>query len=297
MSVPGRAVKPCNILTRLAAGLVLSLSLLACSAQTVLHERVSPYRTIIVTEVGRGLRTLLFERGGARQSVVRPGDPDHIELPYARTALVGLALCEELRRVLIVGLGGGTLPGFIHRHYPRAAIDVVDIDAEVVAVAKQLFGFREDERMRVHIADGRRFIEAVRQPVYDLIILDAFGTDSIPAHLSTHEFLRSVRGAVLPQGLVVANVWGRPLNPLYDAMVRTYQEVFDDLYVVDVPGDVNKILLALPRKQAITAAELVLRARAVSTAGGFRFDLGDLVNYGFSRAGEKVRGASVLRDN
>ena len=281
--------------SRLAAA-VLALLLFACSAQTVIHERVSPERSIIVTEDSRGLRTLLFERGGARQSVVKPGDPDHIELPYARTVLIGLALIEEPRRVLIVGLGGGTLPGFLRKHYPQAVIDVVDIDPDVVDVAKKLFGFREDDRMRAHVADGRGFIQAASEP-YDLIILDAFGADSIPTHLTTMEFLRSVRRAVMPQGLVVANVWGQPLNRLYDAMVRTYQEVFDDVYILDVSGNVNKILFALPRKQAISQAELARQARSLSAAGRFRFDLGEAVNYGFMQLREKNREAPVLRDH
>ena len=42
-----------------------------------------------------GLRTLLFDLNGARQSVSKPGDPDYLELQYTRSALVGLALCEE----------------------------------------------------------------------------------------------------------------------------------------------------------------------------------------------------------
>src|SRR6266853_1861212 len=77
----------------LYAAALATLSVPGCTAQTVIHEKASPYNTIIVTEDNKGLRTLLFERGGGRQSVVKPGDPDHLELPYARVALAGLALC------------------------------------------------------------------------------------------------------------------------------------------------------------------------------------------------------------
>src|SRR6266853_4408788 len=136
-----------------------ALSVLACAAETVIYEKPSHYNTIVVTEDSNGLRTLLFERGGSRQSVVKPGDPDHLELPYARVALAGLALCEEPRRILIVGLGGATLPMFLRKHYPSAAIDVAEIDPGVVDVAKQFFGFREDELTHAHVGDGRQFIE------------------------------------------------------------------------------------------------------------------------------------------
>jgi len=271
-----------------------ALSVVAC-AQTVIYEKASPYNTIIVTEDRNGLRTMLFERGGGRQSVVKPGDPDHLELPYARVALVGLALCEEPRRVLVVGLGGGSLPMFLRKHYPAAHIDVAEIDPGVVDVAKQFFGFREDERTRAHVGDGRQFIENVRQP-YDIIFLDAFGARDVPKHLTTQEFLLAVRRALVPSGVVVSNVWRPAANPLHDSMVRTHQEVFDELFILDVPGDVNNILLALPRKQPLNRSELAQLARKISAAKQFRFDLGEQVEYGFHYASRKSGPGRVLRD-
>jgi len=283
----------------LRAGLsaLAALSVIACAAETVVHEKRSHYNTIFVTEDSNGLRTLLFERRGARQSVVKPGDPDHLELSYTRAAFVGLALCEEPRRVLVVGLGGGTLPTFLRKHYPNAAIDVAEIDPDVVDVAKKFFGFREDERMRVHVGDGRAFIEDVRQPQYDMIFLDAFGAESVPAHLTTQEFLQAVRRAVKPNGVVIGNVWGPFSNRLYASMLRTYQETFDELFVMDVFGDFNNIFFALPRKQRLSRSELALAARKISAAKQFRFDLGDLVEYGFFHANEKNQDGRVLRDS
>jgi len=275
--------------------LAFAPSLISCAADTVIYEKASSYNTIIVTEDQRGLRTLLFERGGGRQSVVKPGDPDHLELAYARAALAGLALCGEPRRILVVGLGGATLPMFLRRYYPDATIDIAEIDPEVVDVARKFFGFREDERMRAHVADGRRFIESPRDP-YDVIFLDAFGARNVPAHLTTQEFLRAARRAVAPSGVVVGNVWRRASNPLYDRMLRTYQEVFDELFILEVAGDVNAIFLALPRKQALGGAELAARAREVSTTRRFPFDLGKVVEYGFLDAREKNPSAGVLRD-
>ncbi len=287
----GRAVHLC-----LRAGLsaFLALSLVAC-AQTVIYEKASAYNNIIVTEDGNGLRTLLFERFGGRQSVVKPGDPDHLELAYARVALAGLALCEGPRRVLVVGLGGGSLPMFLRKHYPAAAIDVAEIDPGVVDVAKQLFGFQEDELTRAHVGDGRQFIESVRQG-YDIIFLDAFGAREVPRHLTTQEFLLAVRRALAPSGVVVSNIWRPSHNPLYDSMVRTHQEAFDELFILDVPGDVNNILLALPRRQPLNRSELAQLARRISTAKQFRFDLGDQVEYGFHYASEKSGTGRVLRD-
>jgi spermidine synthase len=277
--------------------LLVALLLSSCSRadEKILFEQDSQYNTVVVTEDDQGLRTLWFERGGARQSVVKPGDPDHLELAYARAMLVGLGFDAQPKRVLVVGLGGGTLPGFLHVHYPQAKIDVVDIDPVVVEVAKRYFGFREDETMRAHVADGRRFIEQSREP-YDLIMLDAFGSDNIPYHLATRQFLEAVRRALAPGGVVVANVWSRASNPLYDAMVRTYQEVFDELYVFDVRGTGNKILVALPRARRLSRDDLGRRADDLTRQQRLRFDLRRMVDYGYQYMTEKDPDAEVLVD-
>jgi len=285
-----------SVRLRLYAAAFAALAALGCAAQTVIYEKASPYNTIIVTEDHKGLRTLLFERGGGRQSVVKPGDPDHLELPYARVALAGLALCEEPRRILVVGLGGGTLPMFLRTHYPAATIDVAEIDPDVVDVAKKFFGFVDDERVRAHVSDGRQFIERARQADYDVIFLDAFGAHDVPKQLTTKEFLQITRRALKPNGVVVSNVWRPASNPLYDSMVRTHQETFEELFILDVPGDVNNIFLALPRRQPLGRSELALLARKISTAKRFRFDLGELVEYGFLHARQKNLKAGVLRD-
>ncbi len=259
----------------------------------VLYEKNSPYNTIVVTDDESGLRTLSFERNGARQSVVKPGDPDHLELPYVRSMLVSLAIVEHPSRVLVVGLGGGTIPTFLHRHYPEATIDAVDIDPDVVEVAKDFFGFHEDQRLRAHVRDGRQFIEECSQP-YDLIFLDAFSSDSIPRQLTTREFLRAVRKALTPRGIAVANLWSRGSNPLYDSMVDTYEAVFDRVYLLNVPGAGNIILFALPRHVEIERDDLARRARSLSQL--WKIDLDQGIRRGFGARESKRVGGRILED-
>ena len=305
MTLPHRSRPPVSfgrrqfcraLLLRWSATALLTLSLIApvVAAETVLHEKTSPYGTIVVVDEGDGTRTLRFGRHGARQSSYRPDDPERLVLPYTEVALTGLALCGEPRRILVVGLGGGTLAGFLRRHYPAAEIDAVDIDPEVVRVAKEYFGFREDGRMRAHVADGRRFIEDARVP-YDLVFLDAFGTTAVPEHLTTREFLEAVRRITRPGGVVVGNLWFRQFNKLFDSMVRTYRAVFDDLAVLHVVGTGNRILIALPRKGP-ERSEFARLAREVSAQRGFRFDMGDLVERGFHPGDASGEGGRVLLD-
>ncbi len=272
---------------------------LACSQgpaePAVLYEKQSPYNMIVVTDDGQGLRTLWFEKGGARQSVVKLGDPDHLELPYAKVMPLALAMVQRPRRVLIVGLGGGSIPMFLRQHYPQMEIDVVDIDPHVVDVAKRYFGFREDARMHAYVDDGRAYIQRCHN-AYDVIFLDAFGADNIPYSLTTQEFLRAVRRALTPGGVVAGNVWSRHSNRLYDSMERTYQDVFDELYVFDVVGVGNRILLALPREETVTQAELTVRAKAMATERRFPYELDAVVTYGYHHETEENLVGHVLTD-
>ncbi len=273
----------------------IGTAFLAGDRQRELCQRTSKYNTIFVTEDSQGLRTLRFERNGARQSVVKLGDPDHLELPYTRAILSGFIFCQQPRRVLIVGLGGGTIPMFLRKHWPDLTIDVVEIDGGVFDVAKQYFGFREDPKMHVFIDDGRRFIANCRDP-YDLIFLDAFDRDSVPYQLTTREFLRLTRRAITPGGALVGNIWDRGSNRLHDAMVRTYQDVFDDVYLFPVPYVGNEILVALPRQARLSSDQLARRAADLSRQRKFPFDLGTLVGNSFQHLMEKDPLAQVLED-
>lgn len=280
----------------LSAILVVLTSSVAIAAEPkLIHERSSKYSKILVADDDRGLRTLYFDDLSTRQSVIKIGDPEHLELAYTRTMLVGLAVHDKPQRVLVVGLGGGTLPAWLHRHFPRTLVDVVEIDPEVVDVAKKFFNFRPDEKLKAHVQDGRKFIEQTRDP-YDVIFLDAFSADSIPYHLATQEFLKAVRKAIKPDGLVVSNVWSRHSNKLYDSMVKTYQSVFNEVYVVDVPNSGNRILLSLRTAKNLSRQFLADHSHRLFTDQKLTFDLGRLVEQGYEDKLELDSGAILLKD-
>lgn len=230
--------------------LLLGLAvLLAGCAQTVeIYSGKGMFGDIVVYDDARGLRVLEFERGGGRHTVMKPGDPAHLELEYSRISLIALALARNPpERVLVVGLGGGSLPQFLRLAYPQTKIDVAEIDPAVVDAAERYFGLRQDDHLRVHVGDGRNFVERVAADSYDVIFLDAFGARYVPSHLTTFEFLRDVRRVLRSDGVVVSNIWGPNLNPLYSDMLSTHRAAFDDLYIVYTPNDVNVMTFALKR--------------------------------------------------
>ena len=280
------------VLVALAAECVLAP---AAEKEQTIFTKVTPYATLAVKEGKEGLRTLWFSGSKYPDSAVKVGDPDDIEYEYAQAIAVALALVEEPKRVLVVGLGGGTLPSFFRKHYPEMVIDTVDIDPDVVDVAKKYFGFREDTTMHAYVEDGRQFIEECKAP-YDIIFLDAYGSEDIPYHMATKEFLEAVRRATAPKGVVASNIMWAKDNRLHDEMIHTYQEVFHSVYIVTTKYGPNEIVLAMPAMTPLGRASLARRASQLSKDQKLRFDIGSYIRSGFREPAPKPRAAHILLD-
>ncbi|WP_459615834.1 spermidine synthase [Bordetella sp. 2513F-2] len=206
------------------------LPLLACFpavAQEVLHTEPSAYSPVVVYEA-HGERCLTFGSASnlGRQTCVAADGSKGMVLGYTRMMMAALLVQPEPRRILVIGLGGGTLPMALADLLPQAEIDTVELDPAVVRVAQAYFGFRPSARLRVHQADGRAYVErAVREGQrYDLVLLDAFDEDYIPRHLTTREFLGQVRALLAPQGVLAANTFSS--SDFYDRESATYASVF-----------------------------------------------------------------------
>ena len=249
-----------------------------------------------LTQDRNGIRTLSFGKYGTRQSVVKIGDLDFLGLPYARSAMIGLAFTEKLDRILVLGLGAGNIPMFLRKYYSDALIDVVDIDPQIIVLAKQYFNFLEDELLQAHVQDGRAFIENTQKP-YDLIFLDAFTAAGIPKHFVTKEFLLSLKKALKPSGAIVTNMWSTPkVNPLYKSMLRTYQEVFHEVYILRVPAAGNKIVIALPKLNGVPLNRIAERAQKISVQKLLPFDLSQVLQFGLIKLID-LQEARVLLDS
>lgn len=252
----------------------------AVTAEDVLYEGHTLSGLTRITQNANGIRILRFGQNGPRQSVVKMGDLDYLGLPYAKAAMIGLAFTDQVERILVIGLGGGNIPMFLRKHYPSAHIDVVDVDPQIIALAKGYFSFREDSSLHVYAQDGRKFIAQVQKP-YDLIFLDAFTEAGIPGHLATKEFLLALKKALKLSGVIIANIWGtQTINPLYKSMLRTYQEVFHEVYKLNVPEAGNKVVIALPVFKVRPFNKISERAHQLSIQKQLPFNLSDTLKPG-----------------
>jgi spermidine synthase len=220
----------------------------------LVHAEKSLYRQVLVYE-DSGQRCLCFTHLCAigRQSCVDLRHPQLMVFEYAQMMLAALFLNPAPQRILIIGLGGGTLSLALEKLAPDAQIDTVEIDPAVVSVAQSYFGFHADSRIHVFEQDGRAFVrQAVRAGRhYDLIMLDAYDTQYIPEHMLTREFLLEVRSVLTPGGIVAANTFSA--SQLYSNESVTYRGVFGEFYNL---RQANRIILAssgpLPAMEQVT---------------------------------------------
>lgn len=234
--------------------------------EIILVCRHSPFNLLLLTEGKDGLRTLRFSEEGLRQSIVKKDDAEFLALPYAKILVQSLAFIAPPERLLVMGLGGGTLPRFFHQTLPKALVEVVEIDPGVLEVAREFCGFIEDDRLRAHIEDGRDFIER-HDASYDVIVLDCFSQEAIPEHLLTLEFLLEVRKSLSLGGMAVANIWGRTDNRLYEHMLLTYRAAFEEVYVLDVPDSGTKVFVALTQPNLKSREEIVAGLQREASRG------------------------------
>ncbi|HYP81379.1 MAG TPA: fused MFS/spermidine synthase [Steroidobacteraceae bacterium] len=262
--------------------------------QQMIHSEKSLYREVLVYEED-GERCMCFTRQCriGRQSCIYLENPKRFALNYTRMMLAGtLFTGAPPRRVLIVGLGGGSLPTALREILPKAQIDVVEIDPAVTRVARKYFNFREDPQMKVIELDGRVYVKrAIRSgEKYDVILLDAFDHEYIPEHLLTREFLTEVKSLLTPQGVVVGNTFSS--SRLYDHESTTYAAVFGTFYNLKAA---NRVIIARPAGLPDAAS---IRARAEEYAPvlrGFGMEALDVLPL-FSTAADWDPKARVLTD-
>jgi spermidine synthase len=278
-------------LTRLFAALAtLAASALPFVGSTALaqqgelrqiHQERSLYRNILVTEddVRRCMRFTVTATTGQNQSCRFYDDFDKLVFPYGKLVLSSLLVQDNPQRILIVGLGGGTLVHTYSTLFPNAEIFVSEIDDAVVHVAEKYFDFKETDKIHVEVVDGRIDIKrrGLRGEKFDLVILDAFNGEYIPEHLLTKEFLEEVKQLLPENGMVVANTFST--SRLYDAESVTYSAVFGEIFNVRQASTGNRIIIAsmqpLPDNATIEARGPALRQRLER----FGMDINEYMRY------------------
>ena len=208
------------------------------SGYKIVDTSDSQYHRIAVVEDDTS-RYLRFD--SSFQSGMYLDDPFRTRFQYSDYLDLSFAYRAQTRRILYIGLGGGSAPKRVWRDFPSVRLDVVELDPEVVDMAYKYFELPRDPRLHVAVEDGRRYVASHDGP-WDVIVVDAFYSDAIPFHLATREFLELARSRLSPGGLVVTNIIGAVKGSesrLFRSMLRTYRAVFPTVAihpVIDAGG-------------------------------------------------------------
>ncbi|KAF8016204.1 hypothetical protein BT93_H1650 [Corymbia citriodora subsp. variegata] len=189
-------------------------------------------------------------------------------------------------RAVVIGLGAGLLPMFLHGTMPFIHVEVVELDPLVVSLAREYFDFIENDRMKVHITDGIEFVRRVASTVapvgdaeidrkengnlktlqspdsesfldeIDILVVDVDSEDpssglSCPAADFVEEpFLKDAKNSISKQGLFVVNLVSRSTE-IKEMVISRLKTVFNHLYSLQLKEDVNEILFALKTDDGI----------------------------------------------
>ena len=191
-----------------------------------------------------GVRYLQFDPHWI-QGAMRLSRPWSLELDYTREMMMALLLRPDRawpRSVLQIGLGAGSIARFLHRNLPKAKLDVVEIDPEVVVNAWQFFRLPEESaRLNIEIGDGYKYMATARRK-FDLILVDGFDARGRAGKLHTLPFYRFCRTRLTERGMMVANLLSRQKREKPDA--GPVRKAFGDRVLVLPPCDANTVVLA-----------------------------------------------------
>jgi spermidine synthase len=236
------------------------------------------YNNLFIDKHGSllGLSSRYRGRPDYIESIVDLKDPDAMPMSYDQIMPVALTYPPAIKRILMIGLGAGSISTYLGRAMPDAQIDVVELDPGVIEAGRKYFGLEESDRLHFIEGDGRVYLNRHNEH-YDVILLDAFRELGVPFHLLTREFYTLVKEHLAPGGAVASNVAAN--TKLYVSTVVTLRAVFP---TVDVYPDWADSKFA----QAIAVAEssprpatdsLVQRALALQQEFHFRYSLADVV--------------------
>lgn len=257
---------------------------------TVIHR--SQDSRGIIEVVDDGVTRSLHFGNAVRQSATDSSRPEYLVLTYTRAMMSSLLFKPSPCNVLLIGLGGGSLAKFLLHHFPHCTIDAVEHRELVAKLAHGYFLLPEDQRLRIHIADGAEFVQhkaSVSSGCYDLILVDAYDNAGMDNNMGEKLFLHACYALLTTDGLLAINLWGRD-QPRYDQTRRTLQQCFSAKpLLLPAEGTTNVIAMALRRanhKSSLKTAEA--RAKILEYQTGL-----ELVR--FSRTLRKQNGSLANR--
>lgn len=182
---------------------------------------------------GRSTRFFQQDRSSSGAMFLDTQDPKDLVYEYTKYYALYKIFTPSVQQALVIGGGAYSIPKALLTSLPNATVDVVEIEPLLHQLAQQYFFLKEDPRLKVHIEDGRRFLQSSNKK-YDLIFSDVYySLFSIPSHFTTQEFFTLAKNKLNPNGIFIANLIG-DLKPERTSFIlselKTFQSIFPNSY-------------------------------------------------------------------
>lgn len=187
------------------------------------------------------------------QSCMNLAQPDSLDLDYTRT-MMGFMLFHPMPlKIAMIGLGGGSLAKFCHRHLPHSHLTVIEINPHVIELRDDFAVPPDSARFQVVRDDGARFVRS-RVDSFDVLLVDGYDYNGLPQALSSKRFYDDCFACLRASGVVVANV--HLGNPQFPVLVDRIGRSFGSLALTVKERDKGNGIIFARRDCALSSCEL-----------------------------------------
>lgn len=218
-------------------------------------------------------RSLCFAVDGTVQTEMWLDEPDALVSAYTRKMMGFLLFRRHPREVVMIGLGGGSLAKFCHRHLPSTRITAIEINPRVIALRSHFQIPPDDSRLRVINEDGSAYLAAMARSnrTTDVLLVDAFDRHGIAAAVTQRSFLLDARRVLSTHGIFVMNLVDE--REVCNRHIERIRSVFGGpVIAVTIASSGNMVVFAgcaLRNRRRLTAA--VRNARRIEARLGLHF--------------------------
>lgn len=172
--------------------------------------------------------------------------PHDLAIRYTQKMMAFLLFQPRPKRIVLIGLGGGSLIKFCHRRMPGTHLTAVELDPDVIAFRDAFLVPPDDERLQILQADGADYIANAEKGI-DVLLVDAFDKTGFAPSLANREFFDNAYAKLSGNGVLVINLAGEKES--YEGLIGETMHVFDDqVIVISVPDDGNHVLYAFKER-------------------------------------------------
>lgn len=190
--------------------------------------------------------------------------PHELVHDYAQNMMIWLLFDQSPQKIAQLGLGAGTLTRFCQHYFPRAHIDVLEINPKVIqAVHEHFFIAERSTHVHIHEQCAQEFVSRAPAQSYDLLQVDTYGAQAVAPALGGVEFYRHCARILTDKGLLTINLLGRP--DIIHEHIHELNQSFAATAWLPENEDGNLIAIAFKKAPEITFSALYKRAAQIES--------------------------------